>query len=278
MNRPVLKNYRGRFPFKLATTSYIYPDEIAPNVVRLGPSFDEIELVLFESGRQDSLPDDRQISHLVELSLLHRVGFNIHLPIDISLGDVSEKVRATGVSAVRRAIQKTFRLNPSFYVLHLEFINPPTLPLLKREEGEYLQKTEIEAWRLRVTRSLKEILYDGVDSKRMAIETLAYPFEWIEDMVKEFGFSICLDIGHILINGYDLDHYLKTYLPGTSIIHLHGVQKGSDHLGIESLSGPDLDLVLSFLHHYHGIVSIEVFSIDALKSSLSILEEKWMES
>jgi sugar phosphate isomerase/epimerase len=263
----MLKNYRGRFPFKLATTSYIYPEEIVPNVVRLGPFFDEIELVLFESGRQDSIPDDSQINHLIELSLLHRVGFNIHLPIDISLGDESEKVRASGVSVVRRVTQKTLRLNPSFYVLHLDPRN---------KNGR--EEMDVEAWRNDLAGSLQEILDDGMESKRMAIETLGYPFEWIEDMVKEFGFSICLDIGHILNHGYDLRHYLEAYLPKTSVIHLHGVHNGLDHLGIEALPEPDLDLILSTLHHYHGIVSIEVFSINALKNSLSILEEKWIES
>jgi sugar phosphate isomerase/epimerase len=318
----MLKNYRGRFPFKLATTSYIYPDEIVPNVVRLGPFFDEIELVLFESGRQDSIPDDRQISRLIDLSLSHRVGFNIHLPIDISLGDENEKVRATGVSVVRRVVQKTLRLNPSFYVLHLDFINPPrplprncvamslrgseateailqgirnkeiatlssfarndkkgiTTWSLKRKQGVSIQEKDIEAWRRRVSRSLKEILNNGIEAKRISIETLGYPFEWIEDLVREFGFSICLDIGHILTRGYDLRHYLETYLPSTSIVHLHGSHNGSDHLGIETLPEPDLDLLLSSLHHYHGIVSIEVFSINELKNSLSILEEKWIKS
>ena len=274
----MLKDYRGRFPFKLATTSYIYPDEIVPNVVKLGPFFDEIELVLFESKGKNRIPDSTQINRLIELSLLHRVGFNIHLPIDISLGDESEKVRATGVSVVRRVIQKTLPVNPSFYVLHLDFINPPTPSLRKGGERGFMQETDIEAWRMRVIRSLKEILNQGIEPKRISIETLGYPFEWIEDTVKEFGFSICLDIGHILINGYDLDHYFKNYLPGTSIIHLHGVHNGLDHLGIERLPEPDLDLILFALRHYHGIVSIEVFSIKELNSSLSILEEKWIKS
>jgi len=274
----MLKNYRGRFPFKLATTSYIYPDAIVPNVVRLGPFFDEIELVLFESKGQNSIPDHTEISHLIELSLLHRVGFNIHLPIDISLGDENEKVRASGISIVRGVIQKTLRLNPSFYVLHLNFANPPTPPLLKGGKGGFRQEMDIEAWRMHVIRSLKEILKEGIEPKRISIENLGYPFEWIEDMVNEFGFSICLDIGHILTHGYDLRHYLKTYLPRTSIMHLHGVHKGLDHLGIETLPEPDLNLILSALHHYHGIVSMEVFSINALNSSLSILEEKWIKS
>jgi len=263
----MLKNYRGRFPFKLATTSYIYPDEIVPNVVRLGPFFDEIELVLFESTGQNSIPDNTQINHLIELSLLHRVGFNIHLPFDISLGDENEKVRASGISIVRRVIQKTLCLNPSLYVLHLD-------PRNRNNQEE----RDIEAWRRRVSRSLKEILDDGMDSKRMAIETLGYPFEWIEDVVREFGLSVCLDIGHILTHGYDLGHYLETYLPRTSIVHLHGFHNGSDHLGIETLPEPDLNLILSALHHYHGIVSIEVFSINELRSSLSVLEERWIKS
>jgi hypothetical protein len=57
LSSPVPKNYRGRFPFKLSTTPYIYPDEIVPNVARLAPSFDEIDLVLFESRSLDSIPD-----------------------------------------------------------------------------------------------------------------------------------------------------------------------------------------------------------------------------
>jgi len=263
----MLKNYRGRFPFKLATTSYIYPDEIVPNVVKLGPFFDEIELVLFESKSQNSIPKNTEINHLSKLSLLDGVGFNIHLPIDISLGDENEKVRTRGISVVKRVIQKTLCLNPSFYVLHLDPRN---------RNGQ--EEMDIEAWRNDLAGCLEVILDDGMESKRIAIETLGYPFEWIEDMVKEFGCSICLDIGHILNHGYDLRHYLKSYLPRTSIIHLHGVHKGSDHLGIETLPEPDLDLILSALRHYHGIVSIEVFSINELKSSLSILEEEWIKS
>jgi len=272
----MLKNYRGRFPFKLSTTSYIYPDEIVPNVARLGPFFDEIELVLFESERPDSIPDPAQIDHLIELSKLHRLGFNIHLPLDISLGDECDDVRTHGTSIAKTVIERTLPLNPSLYTLHLDFINPPIPSLLKGEGGGSVQERDVEAWRQRVSRSIREILNNGIEAKRISIETLAYPFEWIEDMVNEFGFSICLDIGHILTHGYDLGHHLKRYLSRTSIVHLHGVRKGSDHLGIEELREPDLNLILSALRQYHGIVSIEVFSIDELKSSLSILEEKWM--
>jgi len=272
----MLKNYTGKFPFKLATTSYIYPDEIVPNVIRLAPFFDEIELVLFESKGPESIPDPIKIDHLIELSKLHHLGFNIHLPLDLSLGDERDDVRTGGTSTTKTMIERTLRLNPSVYTLHLDLTNPPTPPLTKGGAGGFIQKKDIEPWKRRVSSSLKEILDNGIEAKRISIETLAYPYEWIEDIVKEFGFSICLDIGHILTHGYDLGRYLKTYLPGTSIIHLHGVHEGSDHFGIETLPEPDLNLILSSLRHYRGIVSIEVFSIKDLTNSLSILEEKWI--
>jgi hypothetical protein len=208
-------------------------------------------------------------------------------------------------------MERTLPLNPSLYTLHLDIINPLTRSLLRGEEWKFVHRNDVEAWRRRVSRSLKEILAgmcpassalqggvkgrnitkprcreappftaesftNGIEARRISIETLAYPFEWIEDMVSQFGFSICLDIGHILTHGYDLGHYLKNYLPRTSIVHLHGVHKGSDHLGIEKLPEADLNLILSALRHYHGIVSIEVFSINALKDSLAVLEEKWI--
>jgi len=258
----VLRNYRGRFPFKLATTSYIYPDEIVPNVAKLAPSFDEIELVLFES--QGSIPNKFQINNLIKLSRLHRLGFNVHLPIDIFLGDESEEVRSSGISVVKKMIERTLCLKPSLYTLHFD---------LRNKNGR--EQRDIEAWRRRIIQSTKEIMECGIESDRISIETLGYPFEWIEDIVKEFAFSICLDFGHILLHGQDLRLYLKKYLADTSIIHIHGFQNGIDHLGIDRLPDVSLKLISSSLHDYRGIVSIEVFSIDDLKRSLTILEEKW---
>jgi sugar phosphate isomerase/epimerase len=93
--------------------------------------------------------------------------------------------------------------------------------------------------------------------------------------VKEFGFSICLDIGHMLIYRQDIPHYLENYLPKTSIIHFHGVENGVDHLGIDKLHGRIVDLILSRLHSFKGILSIEVFSLGDLKNSLEVLEQRW---
>lgn len=258
------KCYKGAFPFKLATTSYIYADKIIPNVIMLAPFFDEIELVLFESEAQDNLLDEAEINALINLSLHQDVGFNVHLPIDIFLGDKWEEARSKGTSIIKRIIERTLPLNPSVYIFHFD---------LRNKNGQ--EETDVETWHRRIVRSVKEIVEYGIEPNRISIETLGYPFEWIEDIIREFGFSICLDIGHILIHGQDLRLYLEKYLPEASIIHLHGFQNGIDHLGIDQLPKPALRLILSHLHDYKGTVSIEVFSIDDLKRSLIILEERW---
>jgi sugar phosphate isomerase/epimerase len=161
-------------------------------------------------------------------------------------------------------VERTLCLNPSVYILHFD---------LRNSHGQ--EETDIQAWRRRIIHSAREIVKCGMEPGRISIETLGYPFEWIEDIVKEFGFSICLDIGHILIYGQDLSLYLEKYLPKTPIIHFHGFQNGIDHLSIDQLPETTLELIFSHLRDYRGIVSIEVFSIEDLKSSLIILEEKW---
>lgn len=259
MAQQLTKSYKGFFPFKLATTSYIYPDHLIPNVAKLAPFFDEIELVLFESQGQDNLLDREQIEGLRGLRLQQGIDFNIHLPIDLSLGDEDEKVRISGLSMIKKMVETTLCLNPSVYTLHLE---------RKNQAG-------LEDWQRRLTRSMEEVRGWSVDSGRISIETLGYPFAWIEEIVRHFGFSICLDIGHILISGQDLELHFEKYLSRTSIIHLHGFEDGVDHLGIDRLTDSALNLIMDRLWNFWGTVSIEVFSMDELKRSLVTLEEKW---
>ncbi len=261
---PFPKCYKKMFPFKLSTTSYIYPDHIVPNVAKLAPFLDEIELVLFESEGQDNYPDEVELRNLMNFCLKGEVGFNVHFPIDIFLGDKEEEVRFRGISVVKKVIERTLCLKPSLYTLHFD---------VRNKNGR--EETDIETWRSRIIRSAQEMMEWGIEPKRISIETLSYPFEWIEDIVREFGFSVCLDIGHMLIYHQDIQGYLKKYLSQTSIIHLHGIENGVDHLGIDRLNGRMIDLILSKLQSFTGVLSIEVFSFDDLKNSLEVLEQRW---
>jgi len=252
------------FPFRLGTTSYIYPDAILPNVTKLAPFLDEVELVLFESEGQDNYPDELELRDLMNFSLNGEVAFNVHFPIDIFLGDRDEEVRLRGISVVKKVIERTLCLKPSLYTLHFD---------LRDKNGQ--EETDIEAWRKRILRSAEEMKEWGIETEQISIETLSYPFEWIEGIIKKFGFSVCLDIGHMLIYDLNIQDYLKKYLPQTSIIHLHGVENGIDHLGMDRLNGKIVDPILSKLQRFTGILSIEVFSFGDLKNSLEVLEQKW---
>ena len=224
----IAKSYRGLFPFKLGTTSYIYPAPILPNVMRLAPVLDEIELVLFESSGQDNLPDEELISRLRALSIEGGVDFNVHLPIDVYLGDPRRAVRSEGVRIVRKFVERTIPLSPSLYTLHFS---------LRDEKGQ--DAPDLALWKTHITESAEDILRCGIEPSLISVETLGYPYEWIEEIVRSFGFSVCLDLGHLLLKGFDLRGYFDRYLESTSIIHLHGLQDGRDHLGIDNLNEGD---------------------------------------
>jgi len=52
------------FPFRLGATSCIVPAAIIPNIRFLGPYVDEVELVLFESKGENSLPSPAEIEEM----------------------------------------------------------------------------------------------------------------------------------------------------------------------------------------------------------------------
>jgi hypothetical protein len=96
MYQKLPKIYKGAFPFSIGTTSFIYPDGYVPNVETLGPYLDEIELLLLESTPENHLPDEEEISKLGLLAEQYQLTYNIHLPIDLYLGDenLTERNRA----------------------------------------------------------------------------------------------------------------------------------------------------------------------------------------
>ncbi|MEJ2657277.1 MAG: hypothetical protein P8012_08760, partial [Desulfobacterales bacterium] len=74
------KSYKNAFPFKIGTTSFIYPNNYVQNVVLLAPYLDEIELILFEST-PDSLPSMNVISTLLSLADEYHLSYNVHHPL-----------------------------------------------------------------------------------------------------------------------------------------------------------------------------------------------------
>jgi sugar phosphate isomerase/epimerase len=256
------KSYKGHFPFKICTTSFIYPDMYAPNVTMLGPYMDEIELLFFDSTYEGSLPTAAQINELSTLFEKLQLTCNVHLPLDISLGDSDAKKRIHAVETVRQIIRMTAPLIPSTYTVHFTY-----------EEKSRSEK-DIVLWQERIMDSLDHILQENIIPEKFSAENLVeYPFGWVDHIINQTGIHTCIDIGHFLERGEDFESAFYKYVSTTDILHIYGVYEHQDHLSLDCLSAKSVDSLVSMLRDFSGTVSLEVFSFDKLSRSLEFMDQ-----
>ena len=264
MTYPALqKVYKNAYPFRIGTTSFIYPDSYIPNVRMLGPYLDEIELLLFESTPIDGLPSGEIIGELQALAEEFELHYNIHLPTDISLGDPDPLQRDDAVEKIDRIIHLTSPLSPTTHTLHLPF------------EETSGRKQNRDQWIERVYHSVRRLVSSGIDGPSISVETLTYPLEWVEGLIQDFHLSVCVDVGHLFLYGYDCKSVFDKYSDQVSVIHLHGIKEDQDHGSLHLLSEKKTDDVMTILKNFTGTVSLEVFSYEDLVSSLCFLEDCW---
>ena len=261
---PVLnKSYKGMYPFRLGTTSFIYPDHYVPNVKLLGPFVDEIELLLFESAPVEILLASEELNDLSELSKELSLTYNIHLPTDISISNPDPVKQQQAIDSHLRIVERVAPLLPTTYTLHVPY----------DDDLDDIDKTK--RWQDIVHHNLTKMLTRSEVGNLIAIETLNYPFEFIESIVSDLNLSVCLDLGHLIFHGEDLKQVSEKYLAITSIIHLHGVENNKDHVALDRLPQTELEPVFEILRHFAGSVSLEVFSFKDLAASLNCFERCW---
>ncbi|MFO7839827.1 MAG: cobamide remodeling phosphodiesterase CbiR [Desulfosalsimonadaceae bacterium] len=243
--------------FRLATTSFIYPDHYVPNVRMLAPYVDEIELLFFESAPPGSLPGKTEIRELASLAAGFGIFYNIHLPLDISLTAQGPGVRNTAVQTIAGIFDLAAPLAPSTWTLHLP------------EEDAF---KNFDFWHERAGESISR-LCRYIHGSRLTVETLSYPLQWIDDIISSFNLSICLDIGHMAIHGLDWESFYLQYSSRIPLIHLYGFEKTHEHLGLDRMAPNLRRRVGRLLSQFTGTLCLEVFSYEHLASSLQILQE-----
>jgi sugar phosphate isomerase/epimerase len=261
---PLPKSYKKAYPFKLGTTSFIYPDNYVPNVKMLGPYLDEIELLMFESAAE-SLPSKQEIQSLSRLGEEFDLTYNVHLPVDVPLTDHNPSAARESAEAIQRVIDLAAPLSPSTYTLHLHY------------DEDSRDKASVEKWQETAYQNVSQLLDTGISPDIISIETLDYPFEWAEKIITDFNLSVCIDMGHLIIYGFDPEAVFDQYYHKISIIHLHGVEKGRDHIALDRLPLEHMNIVIKILRRFTGVVSLEVFSYKNLTASLAFLEKCWKE-
>ncbi len=259
-----------KWPFRLGTTSFIYPDNIIPNVKQLGKNFkelDEIEILIFESIPKQVLPSKNDINELVSLGEHFSLNYNIHLPIDISICDNIRANRIRAIDTVKQVIDLCAPLKPTTHTLHMEL------------ESRSIEKNkiEIERWRDRISESLDLLIPSISDPGILSIETLNYPFEIVEDIIDNYGLSICIDAGHMIKYNFDINRIFRRYKDKIPIIHLHGVDFSAsppkDHTGLDKTPDIIMQKTMKILSDFKGTLSLEVFNYKNFKASLKYLNK-----
>ena len=246
----------------MGTTSYIIPDDLLANVNFLADKVDDIELVLFESDEISNLPDEATVKMLKEIADRSDLTYTVHLPLDTWMGHEDESMRQRSVDKCLRVIDCTAPLSPFAYVIHFHGDHPGESPSLNLARW-------IDGHRRSVERFLQY-----VNSRDLCVETLDYDYNLIEDIVSDYGLSVCLDIGHLLLWGHGPEDYLGRYLPRTRVIHVHGVEDGNDHRSLSFLPASLLTTLMDQLESgskNSRVLTMEIFDEKTFNQSLDIM-------
>jgi sugar phosphate isomerase/epimerase len=261
----IMTTKKVTWPFRLGCTSYVYPADLLPNVEKTAPLFDDIEVVLFESVDFSNMPSLETIQRMSDLSREHGTSYTIHFPIDKKAGSPDAHERSLYCEQMAKILDLTMPLDPFAYIFHLEGVAPDAgAP----EQSRWLaDSAETCAY-------LAGLM--GRDAFKVAVENLAYPLEWHLPLVNEFGFSLCLDIGHLFRYGAEVEPVMEKLLPLTRVIHLHGWDGKQDHVSLKKMDESLVDGLLNRqLRNYDNVLTLEVFSESDTFESLEVMERLW---
>jgi adenosylcobalamin phosphodiesterase len=252
------------YPFRLGTTSYIIPADILPNARFLAGKIRDIELILFEvDDGLNNLPSPEVIGELSQIARQHDLTYTVHLPLDLKLGEDGSKCDQSLIKA-QRVIECTRGLDPWAYVLHLDGKSVRTstdAALIKR-------------WQDQSVRALEIVSDWAGEPEKLAVENLeTYPLDFIQPVLDRIPVSRCVDIGHLWLDGYDPIPYLRSAMPRTRVIHLHGIAE-RDHRSLAFAPQEKVRAVWDELIRtkYAGVLTLEIFSEEDFVSSLEVIE------
>jgi len=259
---PLTAICKNRFPFAIACPSFIYSAGYVENVRHLAPFVDEIQLLFFESAPQ-SLPSAELIRELADLAAGEAIGYNVHLPTDVYLGHASADERRRAVEAIRTVVERCQVLSPSTFTLHLE----------RNPAGD--ADLPVDRWRQLLLESLARALPPEMPSRKICVEALDYPLEWVAPVIEAADLSVCMDMGHLLVHGIDLPSFYENWRARVASVHLHGVDGTGDHRPLDRLSDVHMKTVCQLLQGFTGAVVMENYSPADLDASLACLVDGW---
>ncbi len=225
------------------------------------------------------------IERLSTLKSEHDLAYTVHLPLwSVEPSTPQSPVRQGSVDAIIQVIQTTQMLDPEVYVLHAtgalasEFYQMGIPAQAKPMVLRLFQANAIA--------SLTSILAKtGLPPRKLAVETIEFPFDLTLEMAEMLDCSMCVDAGHILAGfagDLDLFEVLEQCRPRLAEIHLHDspwyrnshkIGYGKDH---QPLGHGDLDVtrLIQWLQqvHFDGPIIFELTPKEA-RISLELIQK-----
>lgn len=179
------------------------------------------------------------------------VAYTLHLPLwSVEPSTPLAPVREGSLRAVMDAIHATRALEPEVYVLHAT--GALAAEFYRMDLPEQARQLILRQFQGYARHSLRRLLAEtGLPGRRLAIETVEFPFDLTLELAEELDLSLCFDTGHVLVGfsgPVDLFDALERCLDRLGEVHLHdgpwqGPQQqigyGRDH---QPLGSGDLDV------------------------------------
>lgn len=250
--------------------------------------FDHLELSLDAYYALPGALSKACVKSLKELGEEYNVKFSAHLPLwSIEPASHIEEIREASVSAVLKPVFEVEELEPNPYVLHATGSLAAEFHRLKIDSayrkmitGTFLKNAEKSVGE--IVERMSEI---GVEPKRIALESVEFPFLDTLKLAEEFEASVCIDTGHILAGGpgdVGLKDAMTLSAGRIGEVHLHDAYrrvdgeciKVKDHLplGAGDLNVDEfLDLLRS--SSFEGPIVFEL-SLEEALASLRVLRKR----
>ena len=279
---------------KLSGTSFLLPTDYVPGVRFAAERCEDVALLLLETGEHgENLATPAELAEIARIMDGEGASLHVHLPTDADF-DTYRNARAM-VAAVREVVDRTARLRPHSFVLHVDF------PSLYKGTPDWIASgdgltVEQRQW---TAEALADIAACLPSPEQLAIENLeALPTGIWDAWLDGTPYSRCLDIGHIWKVGGDPAPVLEAWLSRVRVIHLHGLEPRDappsgkaaafgpdghptcwprDHTSLRLMSAAQIDAVLHPLWRrgFTGVLNLEVFRVDDFSVSHAALLQSW---
>ncbi len=251
---------KGAFPYRLGTTSFIRPADMITNVRLLATVVDDVELLIFESDEISPLPTAAEVVAIRETALAHDLSVTVHLPLDLSFD--SRATCDVSVDKCRRVMDHLVGTAPVAWILHLP-----------GRDGSAPAETM-------AARALATLTAHVDDARCLCVETLDYDLKRLNAVIVDADCGVCVDVGHLIMAGFDPQTELNAWRDRVGVLHFHGVgESGRDHA---ALTVGNRERTLSVLEQAATlpslrVMTVEVFNETKLVESLTFIQE-WRQS